>query len=426
MKPLKKIKSGFLSRQISVGKLSLKTGVDFLKTMKESDYKKRLESILKDNVSSITGELHVMKGPIMKAGQMLSMYAGEILPDEARELLKSLENQSFYLEWDEIKKEIPYALLKDLEFEKNPLAAASLGQVHLAKVKSTNDVLAVKIQYRGVRKAIKNDVKSLRFLLKTLKLLPKTDNLDELFDEIKEMLRQETDYENELSCLVEYKEKLGSSSCFKVPKAYSEYSFENVLALEYMEGISLRDEAFLSISQDKRDLIGHEFLKLFLLELFDWGIVQTDAHLGNYLFDPKDERIVLLDFGACKRADENFLKYYREILKAAYELNRDLFFKAAEKLNYFDLENSNKDLLWTYFSLVGAPFESDDLYDWGTSDIPDKILKLLPRVLRETKLKSPPGDAVFIDRKVAGVFFFLKHIGARVNNKKVFYPFLYE
>lgn len=424
MKSIKKIKSSIFARQMSIAKISLKSGMNIINSFREDDLKDKFKTLFKDNIDSITGELHLMKGPIMKAGQMLSMYAGEILPEDARALLKTLENQSFFLEWEEISKELPQEILEKIEFEKEALAAASLGQVHKGTIKETGEIIVTKIQYRGVRKAIDNDVRALKLLLSTLNLLPKTDNLTEIFNEIKSMLKRETDYFLEQESLMKYQENLGDNEFFYIPKVYPELSAKNFITFEFVDGVELRHEDFMNLEQDFKNKVGEKFLELFLKEVFVWNLAQTDAHLGNYIFDPKRKKIALIDFGACKSANDDFLKGYKKILTAAYTHNKELFFDACKDLKYFDLETSDNDILWEYFSLVGEPFLSGGSYNWGESEIPDKVLKKLPKVLKEVKLKSPPGDGVFIDRKVAGVFFFLKHLNARVNNKNLFERYL--
>lgn len=424
MKAIKKIKSSIFARQVSIAKISLKSGMNIIQSIREDDVKTKLKTLFRDNIDSITGELHLMKGPIMKAGQMLSMYAGEILPDDARSLLKTLENESFFLEWEEIIKEIPKELLEEIDYSSRAIAAASLGQVHQGTLKKTGEAIVTKIQYRGVRKAIDNDVRALKLLLKTLNLLPKTDNLTEIFVEIKSMLKRETDYELEQASLLQYQKNLGEDEFFYIPKVYPEYSGKNYITFEFINGVGLRDEIFVGLDQNYRNKLGEKFLELFLKELFVWNLAQTDAHLGNYIYDPIKKKIALIDFGACKTVSKSFLQGYKKILKASYTQDRELFFEASKELKYFDLNASNTDLLWDYFSLVGRPFVGEGPYDWGKSTIPDQILKKLPRVLKEVQLKSPPGDGIFIDRKVSGVFFFLKHLKARVNNKALFKHYL--
>ncbi|MCO4795287.1 MAG: hypothetical protein KC493_16330, partial [Bacteriovoracaceae bacterium] len=141
MKKISKIKNGFISRQFSIAKLAYKTGKNFLSS-DDKTLKEKLKSGFEGQVEDIVHELGLMKGSIMKAGQMLSLHAGEFLPEEARNVLKTLENNTYYLEWDQIKSQIPTEWHNSLDIDHEPVAAASLGQVHIAIDKETGEKYA--------------------------------------------------------------------------------------------------------------------------------------------------------------------------------------------------------------------------------------------------------------------------------------------
>lgn len=411
LKKISKIKNGFISRQLSLAKLAIKSGASFMGN-KDQDLKKKLRAGIEGQLEDIVHELGLMKGSIMKAGQMLSLHAGEFLPPEAREVLKKLENQTYYLEWDQIKGEIPQEWHEKLDIGHFPLAAASLGQVHMAKDKESKKAYAMKIQYKGVKKAIKQDVKALKYLLKMLNLLPADMDFSQVFDEIKRMLYQETDYCLELESTKKYHEKVKELNCYLVPRVLEEFSTDKILTTEYMDGWSVRSDEVMALSQESRNLLGQQFMELFFLEIFQWGMIQTDAHFGNYLISKEahDPKWILLDFGATKNAQEGELKNYQKLMVSCATNNKEGFIALLKEMGYFKTINDEQRLLLeSYCEIIHQPFKGG-IYQWGESDIPEKVMNMSHDLISKLNVSSPPGNTVFIDRKIAGVFYLVKYL----------------
>ena len=154
-KELDKIKSSVFSRSLTLAKLTIQAGTQLagqsLATAlsNESSENKKIK-ILSSQAQLISKELGELKGSLMKAGQMLSMYGEHFLPPEANQFLKTLQSDSPPLKWESIYpillKQLGQELISELEIEKESIASASLGQVHRAKIKSTNEVIVLKIQ----------------------------------------------------------------------------------------------------------------------------------------------------------------------------------------------------------------------------------------------------------------------------------------
>lgn len=416
MKKISKIKNKFISRQVGVAKLALKMGKDVW-SKRNDDLKNKLTGGIAPHVELIANELGIMKGSLMKAGQLLSTYASAFLPPEAQKVLKQLENQSYYLDWDQIKQQIPESFLAELEIEEEPIAAASLGQVHLAQ----DDVkkYAVKIQYKGVRRAIKNDIKALKLLMKLMNLIPKEVDLKEIYSEIEEMLYLETDYVAEAESINEFRSLLKDYPQFVVPEVHHKFSNEKVLTMDYLEGHSLRELKELNLSQDDRNQLGEDFMRLMFLELFKFKKVQTDVHMGNYILLPGN-RWGLIDFGASKSPPDKFLKGYQTLIIACANLDRELFFSNLYEMEYLSKnKKTNEDYFWEYAKVVSAPFQGG-VYDWGKSTVADQVMEMAPRLIKEVAVGNPSRHTVFLDRKIGGVFFILQQLGAKFDVKKVF------
>lgn len=415
MKKIKNIKNQFFSRQLGVAKLAFKMGKNVLQN-RDKNLKEKLSEGIGPHVESIVNELGVMKGSLMKAGQMLSTYAGAFLPPEAQKVLKQLENQSFYLEWEKVADQVPTAFQEKLKISHEPLAAASLGQVHLAY--SLDETYAMKIQYKGVRKAIKNDVLALKLLMKALNVIPKEIDLTEIYAEIEEMLFRETDYIAEAQTTKEFAELLKDYPQYKLPEIKDEFCNDQVLTMEYLEGHNLRELAKLDLTQEQRNKLGEDFMRLLFLELFQFEKVQTDVHMGNYLIMP-DLRWGLIDFGATKSPPSKFLKGYQTLILACANLDRELFFKNLYEMEYLSsTKKTNEEFFWNYAQIIGEPFQGGE-YDWGASQIADRALDMIPRLIKEVSVGNPSRHTVFLDRKIGGVFFILQILGARFDVRKL-------
>lgn len=449
---LDKIKSGVFSRGLTMARLTLQTGAKLAgqgMTQALSDPSKRDERwkvFLKGQASVISQELGELKGSLMKAGQMLSMYGEHFLPPEANELLKSLQQDSPALKWTAIEpvlqKYLSAELLAELEIEKEALACASMGQVHRARIKATGETICLKIQYPDVDKAIDSDLKAIRTLLNMLKLLPRDVNFDPVFAEVRTMLIQETNYEIEADFTEEYAKKLEGDSRFVVPKLYRKYCSRKVLATSFERGLRADDPLIQNLSQDRRNALSLNFLDLYLKELFDWGLVQTDPHIGNYKIriDPSGrDQVVLLDFGASRQYDDTFLNSYHRMIKGSLLRDREAFLKAATELRFIQGDDQKElvELFEEFCAETIEPFmepsdprntkeqiAADGTYDWKNTDLPNRLTKRVFHIVRNFEWRTPPQEILFLDRKTGGVFIFMAVLRARVSGRTTLMKYL--
>ena len=441
---LKKIKSGVLSRGFALAKVSVSAGAkaathavgNFFAD--EASKPERLKALLVSQMDTLSRELGQLKGSMMKVGQLISMYGEHFLPPEANALLKSLQAQSPPLEWPAIEKVIRRQLkpeqLADLEIDPEPVASASLGQVHRARRKSTGQWLAMKIQYPGVDQAIEGDLKALKSILQISKLIPKGPNYDEVFREIKAMLNQEVDYERELKTTVEFRQRLSGDSDYVIPEPIAEFSTRRILTTTFEEGVAVDSPEVLSLSQERRDRIGAAALRLYMKELFEFAAVQTDPHFGNYRVrigkEGEPDRLILLDFGAVRKLSQVFLQAYLDMVRAAHAQNVPGIIEAGTRLGYLNEEDEEglKQVFAELCLLItepfcppptpGAPahlFDANGGYHWELSDLPKRVAKKGGQLALEARLRNPPREIVFLDRKLGGIFIFLSVLRVRFN-----------
>ena len=451
-KNIAKIKSSLFSRSVSLAKMTLSAGASIAqhgvstalksKEDKEENWKK----LLKNQASLISSELGELKGSLMKAGQMLSMYGEHFLPPEATELLKSLQSESPSLKWEAIEPLLIQNLGTEkmalLEIEKEALAAASMGQVHRAKIISTGELIALKIQYPNVDRAIDSDLRAIRTLLGTMKLLPRDFNLDPVFTEIRAMLQQETDYEMEADLTEKYGAMIASDSRYIVPKVYREFSGKKILATRFERGIRVDDPLIQSLPQERRNRLALNFLDLYFKEIFEWGVVQTDPHSGNYRIrvnaDGQDQ-LVLFDFGATRKYEDSFLNPYRRMVKSALFNDHDKFMEAAKDLKFIQEGDSPelRQLFEEFCMQTVEPFithldprnnqgqiDAEGFYDWKQTDLPQRVSKKVFEIIRKFAWRTPPQEILFLDRKTGGVFIFLSVMRAKIRGRDVLLKYL--
>jgi predicted unusual protein kinase regulating ubiquinone biosynthesis (AarF/ABC1/UbiB family) len=446
-KKISKIKSSVFGRGLQLARLTMSTGVrltsygasSLLSTPEEKDEK--WKSFLRERAGQVSRDLGELKGSLMKAGQMLSMYGEHFLPPEANELLKSLQSQSPPLDWPQIKNtletEFTAEQLARLEIDENSIGSASLGQAHRAKIKATGEEIVLKIQYPGVDKAIDSDLKALRSFMSTLRILPKNIRTDHIFDEVRAMLTQEMDYEQEINETEKYRARLSGDERYIVPKIYREFCSKKVIATSFERGLSPDDPLVTALSPQRRNRLALNFLDLYLRELFDWGIIQTDPHLGNYkirIDKNGNDQLVLLDFGAIRTYEEHFLVTYRKMVRSALFNDLEGLHQASLQLG-FTKSGDDPGLLKIYedfclttvepFIAFGDPrntkgqINAAGEYDWKNTDLPQRLTRLVFQMIQKFEVRPPPREILFIDRKTGGVFIFCSVMKAQINSRNI-------
>lgn len=425
----------------------------------------RLRQLLASQAELLVNEFGRLKGTVMKAGQSLSVMGEYFLPPEVNRVLKTLQSDSPPVEWSEmakiLRKRLPPETLAQLEIDPEPVAAASLGQVHRATVKATGETLALKIQYPGVDKSIDSDLNSIRSILSMTKFLSDSTRIDQLFTEVRTMLKQETNYEIEASLTQEYASRLASApgaDRFVVPKLFPQFSGKKLLATSFEHGVAIDSPEVNALSADRRNALGEAFLDLYFREFLSWGMVQTDPHFGNYRVrlgqgpagTPGGDQIVLFDFGAVRKFEPAFIAAYKKLIRGceAYDLGRIV--EGAAEIGFLrpDDPEETRVLFAEVCTLIMEGFfdpapESKDArvfreaglsreyfnpqtgrYRWGKSDLPKRVATKGPKLVMAFRLRPPPPEIVFLDRKLGGVFIFLSKLDCELPARKLLDQYL--
>ena len=293
-------------------------------------------------------------GPtFIKLGQLLSTRI-DILTKEYIDELKILQdsvpgfsgNTAIAVIERELGKKITDVFS---EFDKRPIAAASLGQVHKAVLKDGGQVVAVKVQRTGLDDLFKNDLQNLKFAAKVFdKLDPKSDGADRdwvsIYEESAKLLYQEIDYQNEAKNAIRFREQFRSIDWVKVPEVYEQFTSPRVITMEFVPSVKISDVDKISEMGLDRAKIAERSAISYLEQLSKYGFFHCDPHPGNIGVDAGSPggRLVYYDFGMMDEITGNLREGLVDLILGIYEYEPDLkdttkdVLRAAEKMGILD------------------------------------------------------------------------------------------
>ncbi len=433
---MKKVKTGALRRRLSLGMVGAKSGVNLLGAslanlwVSEDQKEAHRTAALEREARRFVEELGRLKGAYVKIGQMLALYGEHLLPSSVNRALHTLEAQTTPIDWQQVSIQLKPEF-KELKIEANAFAAASLAQVHKAKLGDVS--VCVKIQYPGIASAIDDDFKHFLQMLKLASWIKSARHLEEVTKQLKRHLIEEVDYRKEFNKAQRIREYLANDPRFMIPQYYPNYCTRDVLTMDYVDGFDVKDKEVQSLSLERRNSLAIAMLELFFIEAFDWGLMQTDPNFGNYriLIDPSgsNDRLVLLDFGAVHDLDTQFQNALRTTILGAWQDDQQKTIEGLIGLKCLTVDDSKavKESFAHFCTMLMEPFRQDftavpkyalntqGVYNWDKSKLLQRSANLGSTSMMHKGFSMPPSDFMLIVRKLTGVFTFVCAIKAEFN-----------
>ena len=391
-------------------------------SVKRPDLKSAL--ISKKNVTATVDTLKNLRGAAMKFGQLLSLDETVILSPDLAAIFAQLQSSGYSMTPSQLKKVLNHNWgddwLKHFKyFDVRPFAAASIGQVHKATLKS-GEVVAIKVQFPGVKQSIDSDLATLKFIMKTSGMLPENFPLEHYLSQCGDLLKRETNYELEAENINLFSGFLNGSKVIHVPKVYNELSTDQTLTMSFLEGRELSN--IMEFDQSARDEISLNLIELLFNEIFNFKMVQTDPNLANFLLNRGGKSICILDFGACCRVSEDTHRLYKELLSVALSLDLNCIKSFLQEKNFIPQETSmaGTKFLENIISVTINELSKDETFDFQKSKVFQLIvqenLNLYFDLIPSSVLGS---DFIFIQRKIFGLILFFRSIGTKLPLLKI-------
>ena len=360
-----------------------------------------------------------LKGAVMKVGQMISLGDEELLPPEATEILSVLQAHAPYLPFHRIRKRVEEELEGDIdelyaEFSREPMAAASLGQVHRGRLHDGREV-AVKVQYPDIDKTIHSDLSNLKTMLSASGVFGKSFDLDPYFRELEEMLTLELDYVQEAVNIEEMGRNFADMDDVTIPRYVPERSTERLLTMELAQGMHLDEFLEGDPPAEARDRAGWVIVELILDGFLRHRTLHADPQSGNFLFS-REGQVVLLDYGCIKRFEESLVTDYLRALRAHQRHDREGVLGAYQEVGYMsaDAGPRTRTALWELADLYASPIRSDRVYRFGSEPLAERGKELAMSHPACLNLR-PPREVIYLHRTLVGAYFVMCRIGAKGN-----------
>ncbi len=300
-------------------------------------YKKRIEALHLKNANRVKKTILELQGLFIKIGQLISILSN-VLPDEFREPLESLQDKIPARPYYEVEQTIIREFGKTPQelfttFNKTPLAAASIGQVHRATLDGKE--IVVKIQHLNIPITSKADLVILANLVKIHAFFMDVNGLDHLYEQVRAMVEDELDYQREANSMNIIRKNLEDQIDLRVviPEVFPEFSTQRVLTSSFCEGVNIGQIEQLDKWGIDRPNLAKRVIELYCKMVLIDGFYQADPHPGNILVNDSGE-IILLDYGAVARLTENTKNTIPELIEAVLKDNTENIVKALKKMGF--------------------------------------------------------------------------------------------
>ena len=358
-----------------------------------------------------------LKGALMKAGQLLSIDASDLLPPEAMAILATLQGGAEAVDFETLRGVLVEELGQDWaqafdSFDERASASASIGQVHRGVVGGAP--VAVKVQYPGVRESIDSDLDVLQKLGSGWTAVSRRNiDLNGLFEELRMLLHREADYRHELSSQGRFASLVEGDPRFVVPRSLPQLSAIRVHTMSWEEGEPLGQWLQQARPREQRLWLAQTLLDLYCSEFFRWGLVQTDPNFGNFLVRAQARQLVLIDFGATLEFDREFRQGYVRLLRAVATGEAGRIADEGVAFGLIDPRESRdtRGLFAEFLKTAVEPFDvARQPFAFRDAGYAERSSDVSRRFIRSLEFSPPPRRLLFLHRKLGGIFQLLRRL----------------
>ena len=379
-----------------------------------------------EDLKTILGGL---KGPLMKVAQFLSTVP-DALPVEYAAELAQLQANAPAMGWNFVRRRMaselgPQWRSRFASFSQEASAAASLGQVHRARLPDGTDV-ACKLQYPDMPSTVEADLRQLKLAMAVYHRMDNAIQQDEIYKELRERLREELDYLREAAQMRLYGLMLKDQPGVHVPVPMPEFSTNRLLTMTWLDGRPLMQRLAENPPQEERNKIAEALFRAWYVPFYHFGVIHGDPHLGNYQVRP-DGSVNLLDFGAIRVFGARFVGGVIALFEAVRDHDDDKAHHAYETWGFTDLSREKMDVLNLWARFLYEPLMQDRVRRIQETDDPTFGREVAERVhagLKRTGGVMPPREFVLMDRSAIGLGGVFLRLKAELNWSRLFHELI--
>lgn len=390
------------------------------------------------NATRIRHTIISLQGLFIKVGQLFSIMTN-ILPEAFRSELETLQDKITPRPYNLIERRIriefgekPDTLFK--EFDRKPLASASLGQVHRA-VLHTGEEVAVKVQHWAIDKMVKKDLRIIRNIMRIVQLVVPVQGLQEYYEQIKQMINEELDFSLEATHIKRIADNFEGNPSVHFPTVYREFSTKRVLTMGFIDGSKVTDLEFIEKQGVDRRELAHLILTTYCQMIFVDGLYHADPHPGNILIH-QDGTITFIDFGACAELSPEMRKGIPEFLEGLFRRNPDQILRAMRRMGFIARAGSEEtsERIIEYFYQRFQEEVKIESFNLKEIKIDPKVgldslidLRRMNIGMRDlTGSFKVPRDFVLLERVLILLFGLVSYLDPELNPTSVVYPYIQD
>jgi predicted unusual protein kinase regulating ubiquinone biosynthesis (AarF/ABC1/UbiB family) len=379
-----------------------------------------------EDLKAILGGL---KGPLMKVAQFLSTVP-DALPAEYAEQLATLQANAPPMGWPFVRRRMGTELGQGWEcrfasFERQAAAAASLGQVHRAVLPSGQKV-ACKLQYPDMASTVEADLKQLRLAMRLYRQMDSTLENEEVFEELRDRLREELDYLREAAHQRLYGLMLRDFADVSVPVPVESLCTTRLLTMTWLEGRAIQARIAEDPPPEEREAYARALFRAWYVPFYRYGVIHGDPHLGNYQVrgdGPESWGVNLLDYGTIRIFPPSFVGGVIQLYEAVRDGDEEKAAHAYAIWGFRDLSRDTMRVLTQWAEFLYAPLIEDRIRPIQDSDDPAygrKVAQAVHEGLRRTGGVRIPREFPLMDRAAIGLGSVFLRLRAELNWHRLF------